>query len=65
MKNELVKIKAEYLSQSEINCGALEEVFEVVEDNGDRLFIEPRDCDMPIRPRELVRRNMLITIEEK
>jgi len=59
MKNEIVTIKEEYLD-NENERGVL---FEVVEDNGDRLFIEPVECSMAIKPRELVRRHQVRNIK--
>lgn len=38
-------------------------IYRVVEDNGDRCFIE-LVCDLPIAPQELVRKEMLVPVED-
>ena len=61
MTKEIVTIKDEFIAHEDERG----EMYEVVEDNGDRLLIELVKCSMPIKPRELVRRNMVETVTIK
>lgn len=56
---ELVRIKKEYLNPKEKDI-----LYFVKEDNGDRLFISPLNCDYAIRSTELVRRYMVEHVTE-
>lgn len=38
-------------------------VYQVIEDYDDQLIIEPVEWDGPLVPQELVRRNMLVKVE--
>jgi len=54
---EIVTIKKEYCDTNE----SPNTRYFVVEDNGDRIIISPCECNLPIVPRELVRRAMVTT----
>ena len=54
-----MKLAPEWLNSPE----EAEARYRVVEDNGDRLIVE-YICDMPIPPKELVSREMIVVVEE-
>lgn len=56
---QLVRLAPEWLD----NPKEAESLYRVVEDNGDRCIVE-LVCDLPIPPQELVRKAMIIPVEE-
>jgi hypothetical protein len=58
-KGQLVRLAPQWMDTP----AEAEALYRVVEDNGDRVIAE-LVCDLPIRPQELLRKEMLVLVED-